>query len=266
MSIWLAIPVIGLFAAAAMAVAWRVVLATGNSGWADAFWSFTVGIAGVAAALAPLGGELSARNWLVAALVAFWSLRLGTHIARRTLRGADDPRYAELKRGWGDDWPRQMLLFLEIQAGVALLLAVAVMAAAHAPGPLGIGDAIGVAIAVLAIVGEAISDAQLRRFAADPANRGRVCAVGLWSASRHPNYFFEWLYWVGLVPIGLGSGWGWISLVAPILMYVLLRHVSGVPPLEAHMLRSRGEAYRAYQQRVPAFWPLRLSQQTPAGR
>lgn len=266
MSVWLALLLIGLFAAAAMAVAWLVVLRTGNSGWTDAFWSFTVGIAGVAAALAPLGGDHTARNWLVAALVAVWSLRLGTHITRRTLRGADDPRYAELKRGWGAGWRGQMLLFLEIQAGVALLLAIAAMAAAHAPGPLGMGDAIGVVVAVAAIVGEAISDTQLRRFVADSANKGRVCDIGLWSLSRHPNYFFEWLYWAGLVPIGLGSGWGWASLVAPTLMYVLLRHVSGVPPLEAHMLRSRGEAYSAYQRRVPAFWPFAISSKTPAGR
>lgn len=266
MSLWLAILSIGLFAAGAMAVAWLVVVKTGKSGWTDAFWSFTVGIAGVAAALAPLNVEPAARNWLVAALVAVWSLRLGTHIARRTLRGVDDPRYAELKRGWGDDWQRQLLVFLEIQAGVALLLAIAAMAAAHAPGPLGIGDAIGAVIALAAIVGEAICDAQLRRFASEPANRGRVCDVGLWSLSRHPNYLFEWLYWAGLVPIGLGYHWGWVSLVAPILMYVLLRHVSGVPPLEAHMLRSRGEAYRAYQLRVPAFWPLGISGKTPAAR
>lgn len=265
MSAWLAILLLALLSVIAMAVAWLVVIRTGKSGWTDAFWSSTVGIAGVVAALVPIeGAEPTARNWLVAVLVAVWSLRLGIHIAGRTLRGADDPRYAELKRGWGDDWQRQLLVFLEIQAGVALVLAVAVMAAAHASGPLGIGDALGVIVAVIAIVGEGVSDSQLRRFAADPANKGRVCDAGLWSLSRHPNYFFEWLYWVALVPIGLGSGWGWVSLLAPILMYVLLRHVSGVPPLEAYMLRSRGDAYRDYQRRVPAFWPIRPK--IPAGR
>ena len=259
MSLWVAALLIAVFAGVAMAVAWRVVIHTGNAGWTDAFWSFTVGISGVAAALVPLGSAPTARNWLVAALVAIWSLRLGIHITRRTLRGADDPRYAELRRGWGADWQRQMLIFLEIQAAVALVLALSVMAAAHAPRPLGIGDALGVLIAGCAIVGEGVSDGQLRRFAADPANRGRVCDAGLWSLSRHPNYFFEWLYWLSLVPIGFGSGWGWLSLAAPVLMYVLLRHVSGVPPLEAHMLRFRGDTYRAYQERVPAFWPRPLS-------
>lgn len=245
------------FLAAAMAVAWRVVVATGKSGWTDAFWSASVGIAGVAAALLLVEGMVSGpRAWLVALLVGIWSLRLATHITRRTIRGGDDPRYAELKRGWGANYRGQLLLFLEIQAAVALLLALAVMAAAHNPAPFGIGDLAGIVIAVVAIAGEAISDRQLARFSADPANKGKVCDTGLWALSRHPNYFFEWLYWLAYLPIGLGYAWGWVVVAAPVLMYVLLRHVSGVPPLEAHMLRSRGDAYRAYSKRVSAFWPV----------
>ena len=256
MSVPLAILLLALLCAGAMALAWRVVIATGNSGWADAFWSFTVGAAGIFAALGPLDGvENSPRNWLVALLVAVWSGRLGLHIARRTLRGKDDPRYAELKRGWGSKWKPQMLLFLEIQAAVALVLAVAVMAAAHNPAPLGLGDALGVVIAVIAIAGEASADRQLARFARNPANAGKVCDTGLWAWSRHPNYFFEALYWVALVPIGIGHAWGAVALAAPLLMFVLLRYVSGVPPLEQHMVRSRGAAFTAYQQRVPAFFP-----------
>jgi steroid 5-alpha reductase family enzyme len=253
MSIVVAISVIAIFCALAMALAWWVCVSSGRSGWADTFWSFTVGLAGVAAALWPLG-ELTARNWLVAGLVAFWSLRLGLHIAGRTLRGGDDPRYAELKRGWGDRYRSQLLLFLEIQAAVALVLAIAVMAAASNPAPLGLGDAIGVLIAVAAIVGEGVADGQLSRFARNPANKGKVCDTGLWAWSRHPNYFFETLYWVALVPIGIGHGWGLVAVAAPAMMFVLLRYVSGVPPLEQHMLRSRGAAFAAYQQRVPAFF------------
>jgi steroid 5-alpha reductase family enzyme len=255
----LVLVIVGLagFLATAMAVAWRVVLATGKSGWTDAFWSASVGIAGVAAALIMVEGMVSGpRAWLVALLVGIWSLRLATHIARRTIRGGDDPRYAELKRGWGADYRGQLLLFLEIQAAVALLLVLALMAAAHNPAPFGIGDLAGIVIAVVAIAGEAISDRQLARFSADPANKDQVCDTGLWALSRHPNYFFEWLYWLAYVPIGLGYAWGWVVVVAPVLMYVLLRHVSGVPPLEAHMLRSRGDAYRAYRRRVSAFWPV----------
>lgn len=256
MNVFVAIILLALFCAGAMALAWRVVVTSGRSGWADTFWSLTVGLAGIAAALGPLdGGENTPRNWLVALVVAVWSGRLGLHIARRTLKGGDDPRYAELKRGWGERYKPQLLLFLEIQAAVALLLAVAVLAAAHNPAPLGLGDALGVFIAAIAIFGEATADTQLSRCAPNPANRGKVCDVGLWAWSRHPNYFFEFVYWVALVPIGIGHAWGWAALAAPVTMFVLLRYVSGVPPLEQHMLRSRGSAFTAYQQRVPAFFP-----------
>ena len=110
---------------------------------------------------------------------------------------------------------------------------------------------------IAAIAGEATSDAQMRAFKADPRNKGKVCDTGLWSLSRHPNYFFEWLAWLAYIPIGvsLAYPWGWLAVAGPLLMYWLLVHASGIPPLEAHMLRSRGKAFRDYQQRVNAFWP-----------
>jgi steroid 5-alpha reductase family enzyme len=258
MSVILLVAMLAVGLAVWMAIAWAVVQRTGNSGWVDTFWSFGVGIAGVTAALAPIDGiSPSGRAWIAAALVTFWSLRLGIHIGRRTLKGGDDPRYAQLKREWGDRAPTQLLLFLEIQAAVAFVLAVAILIVAHNPAPLGWLDALGILIALGAIAGEAVADAQLRAFKADPANKGKVCDTGLWSISRHPNYVFETLHWLGYVPlaVSLAYGWGWLTLAAPLMMYALLRHVSGVPPLEAHMLRSRGDAFRDYQRRVPPFWP-----------
>jgi steroid 5-alpha reductase family enzyme len=77
--------------------------------------------------------------------------------------------------------------------------------------------------------------------------------------SRHPNYFFEWMGWFAYAIIAIdfsgGYPWGWLALAGPALMYWLLVHASGIPPLEAHMLRSRGQAFRDYQHRVNAFWP-----------
>ena len=100
----------------------------------------------------------------------------------------------------------------------------------------------------------------LQQFGADPANNGKVCDVGLWRLSRHPNYFFEWLGWLAypMIAIDLGGAYpgGWLAILAPMLMYYLLVHVSGIPPLEEHMLKSRGEAFRDYQRRVNAFWPI----------
>jgi steroid 5-alpha reductase family enzyme len=104
-----------------------------------------------------------------------------------------------------------------------------------------------------------IADRQLAAFRDDPANKGRVCDVGLWGMSRHPNYFFEWMGWFAYTIIAIdfsgGYPWGWLALAGPALMYWLLVHASGIPPLEAHMLRSRGQAFRDYQHRVNAFWP-----------
>jgi steroid 5-alpha reductase family enzyme len=113
---------------------------------------------------------------------------------------------------------------------------------------------------LVAIAGEAMADRQLRDFKSNPHNRGKVCDVGLWSLSRHPNYFFEWLTWVAYPVIAVDfaghNPYGWLALAAPACMYWVLVHVSGVPPLEQHMLRSRGAAFRAYQLRTRAFFPI----------
>jgi steroid 5-alpha reductase family enzyme len=245
-----------------MTGAWVIVVRTGKSGWIDAIWSLAVGAAGIVAALIATGsGTPTTRQIVVAALAAIWSLRLGLHIAQRTVSGGgDDPRYAKLREEWGDAFPRRLLLFLQIQAACGFLLVLSILVAAHNPAPgLRVGDGLGALLLVAAIVGEGIADNQLVRFRADPANKGRVCDIGLWGVSRHPNYFFEWLGWLAYAVIAIdptgGYVWGWIALAGPALMYWLLVYASGIPPLEAHMLRSRGDAFRAYQARVNAFWP-----------
>ncbi len=246
----------------AMTVAWAAVTRGAKSGWIDATWSFLVGAAGVTLALAPIQEWPAhpARQWLVAGLAALWSLRLGLHIALRTARGADDPRYAALRREWGEGWRKELFKFLQIQAAAALLLAAAIFLAAHNPAPeLVWTDALGIIIVLAAIAGEGMADAQLARFRNVPSNRGAVCDTGLWGLSRHPNYFFQWLGWTGYAAIAIGVAdhypWGWAALAGPVFMYAILVHASGVPPLEAHMLRERGDAYRDYQRRVNAFWP-----------
>jgi steroid 5-alpha reductase family enzyme len=251
---------IALALAILMAFAWVVQQRTGNSGWVDTIWTFAVGLVGAGSALWPLADEgASARQCLVAGLVAIWSLRLGTHIAIRTRGITDDPRYAAFAAEWGLKAPWRMFIFLQNQALGSVPLVFAIFVAAHVPEPaLRMQDVLGAVILLIGISGEALADAQLRRFRRDPANRGKVCDVGLWRWSRHPNYFFEWLGWLAYPVIGLSAGypWGWASLLAPIFMYWILVHVTGIPPLEAQMLRSRGERYRAYQSRTSMFFPL----------
>ena len=245
--------------AAFMAGAWAVQRLTGSTGWIDAIWTFGVGFVGVALALG-FGAIGDGAFWRVVMVVAFagaWSLRLGTHIVKRTLKSGDDPRYRKLLDEWGDAASWRLFVFLQIQAvvGAVLALAVGLAASASFPEPR-IQDALGALVFVAALAGETTADRQIARFKADPTNRGKICDVGLWRLSRHPNYFFEWLNWISFAVLAVGAdGSGWFALMAPALMYWTLRYASGVPPLEEYMLNSRGEAYRAYQARTPVFFP-----------
>lgn len=261
MSLLLLVALLAVALSLLMAGAWWLARRTGNSGWVDTIWSGGTGAAAMAAALVPLDGVASfwPRQILLAAMAALWSARLAGHILRRTLAGHDDPRYAHLKREWGDAAPLRMFKFLQAQAVAGLFLALCVLAARNPAQGWMVSDLAGLAVLAAAVVGEGIADRQLARFRADRANAGRVCDVGLWGMSRHPNYVFEWLGWCAYPLIAApwaGHAWGVFALLGPAMMYWVLVHASGIPPTEAHMLRSRGAAYRAYQARVGAFWPV----------
>lgn len=244
-----------------MTLACLVQRRTANSGWVDVCWSLGVGAVSFIVALLPMNsGWPHWRQSTMAILVLGWCARLGLHIARRTKVAVDDPRYRDLIEKWGKDAARRLFWFLQAQAAVGAILVTSVALAAHNPYlELRVVDVLGVLILLGAIVGEATADRQLRQFKVHPANRGRVCDVGLWRWSRHPNYFFEWLFWVGVatfaVDIGGYNPLGWLAFAAPVCMYWVLVHASGIPPVEAHMLRSRGEKYREYQRRTSAFFP-----------
>ncbi|WP_244909555.1 DUF1295 domain-containing protein [Nitrospirillum viridazoti] len=263
----LLLAVVALGQCALMALAWAIQRRTRQSGWVDTCWSLAVGAGGLAAALVPVNGAPpTARQILVATLVGLWSARLAAHIGVRTRGGGDDPRYAELMRVWGPRAPARLFWFLQSQAVAAALLGVTVYAAARNPAPgLGGGDVLGTLVLLGGIAGEGVADAQLARFRRRPDAHGRVCDAGLWRWSRHPNYFFEWLSWLAYPCFALAPGpeglwpWGWLAFVGPLMMYVLLVHVSGLPPLEAHMTRSRGAAFADYCRRTSAFvpWPPR---------
>ncbi len=256
-----------------MTLAWAFQRRVGNAGWVDVFWTFGLGIVGVAVALAPIPGTegLTDRQLLIAAMVAFWSLRLGLHLGVRVSTHAEDVRYAGFRKDWGADFQRRIFWFLQIQALAAFLLALSILLAVRNPAEaIRPTDWLGVLILAIAVIGEGVADAQLARFKSVPANMGGVCDVGLWGWSRHPNYFFEWAVWFAFAVMAVDfSGaylWGWLALIAPIFMYWLLVYVSGIPPLETLMVISRGDAFRAYQASTSAFFPLppRRRDVTPA--
>jgi steroid 5-alpha reductase family enzyme len=257
----LAITSVALWVAfsAIMAGAWLVWRRTRNSGWVDVTWSFGVGAISVVACLVPLHTDASHwRQIAVAALSAAWCLRLGFHIARRTRATTDDPRYRALIEQWGSYASRRLFWFVQAQAAVGVVLILSMSLAAQNSNPaLRWQDYAGVALLVCAVTGEAIADHQLLLFKG--ANPGKICNVGLWRWSRHPNYFFEWLTWLAAPILAIDvayNPYGFLALAAPICMYWVLVHQSGIPPLEAHMARTRGAAFSRYQNKTSAFFPL----------
>jgi len=247
--LWIAI---GL--SAGMCVAWTVQRHTGNSGWIDTIWSFSVGAGGIAATWSASGDP--ARRMAIAVILAVWSARLALHIAARSRGSGEDPRYRKMIEDWGQRASLRLFIFLQVQALVAFVLVLSVSCAGMNEKTFPrLLDYLGVLLALLAIGGEAVADQQLASFRQSRRAKNEVCEIGLWRYTRHPNYFFEWLFWCAWPFFALPHISGLIALSAPLLMYWLLVHLSGIPPLEAHMERSRGEEFRALKERVNAFFP-----------
>ena len=227
-----------------------------NYGIVDVVWAASFGALALFYATAADGW--GPRRALIAGMVMLWSGRLGIHLYRRVRshHPVEDARYEALRLRWANDFGRQMFIFFQQQAVSVLILGMPflLIAANPAPGfhPLEIA---GLTLWALALVGEILADAQLAAFKRSPGQQGRVCEIGLWRYSRHPNYFFELCVWLGYFVFACASPWGWTSVICLAGMFYLLRWVTGVPMAEAQSLRSRGEAYRDYQRRVPVFVP-----------
>ena len=241
--------------AAMMFVIWLLSVWRNNAGFVDVGWA--LGLVILAVSYAWHGPGYGPRKWLMAAMVAFWGLRLALHLVRRILSEPEDGRYQQLRREWaGTNVNLRFLFFFEFQAVLDVVLSLPMLVAALNPAPqLSWLEYAGAALWVAAVIGEAAADAQLAAFKHDAKNRGRVCQVGLWRYSRHPNYFFEWFVWVAWLVYALASPWGWTAMICPALMLFFLFRVTGIPATEAQALRSRGEEYRKYQETTSAFVP-----------
>lgn len=239
---------------AAMLATWLVQRRTHNAAIVDITWTLLLGA--LALLYAATGGGDPAARVVMAVVAVAWSARLGLHLARRVVGAPEDGRYRELRERWGDHADRKMLVFFLIQGLLDVLLATSFLVVAWDPRPLAPARAaLALAIAAIAIGGEAFADAQLAAHKADPANRGKTCRSGLWRYSRHPNYFFEWLHWLVYPILAMGAPWWILTGIAPILLLFFLLRVTGIPATEAQALKSRGDDYRRYQRTTSAFVP-----------
>ncbi|HEX4243556.1 MAG TPA: DUF1295 domain-containing protein [Steroidobacteraceae bacterium] len=253
MTAWQALLAVWIIAAVMMAFGWHWQKEHANAGIVDVLWACALAVAAVLLAASMRRGA-SAPRAAVAVMGGIWGLRLAAHLWARVRGKDEDGRYRHLRDLWHGD-QRKLFAFFQLQAGLAVLFALPFLAAASNRETSAVWLIAGIVIWTGSVLGESVADRQLARFRADPEHRGRTCRAGLWRCSRHPNYFFEWLHWFAYVALAQGSTLAWLAWAGPIMMFVFLRWISGIPFTEAQALRTRGDDYRRYQRSTPMLFP-----------
>ena len=240
-----------------MTLLWGLGVRQRNFSYVDLGWAGNFML--LALLYAVMGEGDVIRRIVLSSMYVLWSLRLTLHLATRIIGEPEEGRYVQLRSEWGTQGNLNLkfLGFFQFQAVLNIFLALPLLLVSMNVSPSLHGlEIVGITVWVIALLGETVADAQLKKFKKDPNNQGKVCDVGLWSWSRHPNYFFEWIIWVSYAVFALASPWGWLSLGLPVLMLHFLLNVTGIKATEEQALRSKGEAYRQYQREVSAFIPL----------
>jgi steroid 5-alpha reductase family enzyme len=216
-----------------MSAVFLLALAKKNNGVVDIAWG--LGFILVSAVVFFRFGQGGARQWLALALITVWGGRLALHIYARNRGKEEDFRYAAWRRQWGEYFIVRSYFQIFMLQGLLLLLVIA---------PL---------LWLTGFLFETVGDRQLAAFIKEPAHRGRLMTGGLWSYTRHPNYFGEAALWWGMGILALSAPRGWLGLIGPMVITLLLLFVSGVPLLEK---KYRGRAdWEEYKKRTPIFFP-----------
>lgn len=237
-----------------MLTTWIISVLIKNASIVDITWGFGFVVVAWTVRLTVEGD--TARQNLLVALVTLWGLRLALYLARRNLGHGEDFRYVLMRRKHGAKFP-WVSLYTVFGLQGALMWAVSLpVQLGQADDGVSVGPVavIGVVLWVIGFVFETVGDAQLARFKKDPANAGKVMDRGLWSLTRHPNYFGDAVQWWGIGLIAAEAGTAAIGLIGPVVMTVLLTRVSGVPMLE-HSMAKRRPGYAEYVARTSAFVP-----------
>lgn len=230
---------------------WLLSLVRKDVSIVDSMWSIMFAIAAVVYLLATEPGP---RATLVMLLVTLWAVRLAGYITWRNWDEGEDYRYQRIRANNEPNFAfKSIYIVFGLQAALAWIISLPLMAAISGSRPIGIIDLAAVVLWVVGFVFEALGDLQLAQFKANPENRGKVLQTGLWRVTRHPNYFGNACIWWAFFLFALSAG-GWWSIVSPLLMTFLLLKVSGVAMLEKD-IGDRRPDYADYVSRTNAFFP-----------
>jgi steroid 5-alpha reductase family enzyme len=254
-------PFLQFFAATAamitlFTVAWSWARLCNNYSIVDAFWAGGLAITGLIFLLLP--GIWTLKKYSIALLFACWSIRLTWHLTYRIAKAHphEDRRYLALREAWNKNEPLFSFLFFQAQALSVVFLTLPFLFIGRNQNPQwNMVELVGVFFLAMSILGEALADQQLASFIKNRHSSLDICQKGLWYYSRHPNYFFEMVIWISFYLIAWGSPWGWTTFYAPATIIFLLLKVTGIPPAEASSLRSKGEAYKRYQETTSILIP-----------
>jgi steroid 5-alpha reductase family enzyme len=238
-----------------MTLMWAIQVRVRDASHVDVAWAVLVACCAILYALLA-GGDLAHRI-LAATLASIWGFRLGAYLlVDRVLGKQEDGRYRELRRRWAPHVNRRFFWFFQLQALFVVFFSMpfALIAQNDSAG-LGAFEWVGIAVWAIGNAGAIVADVQLARWRRSPENRGKTARTGLWSWSRHPNYFFESVTWCGIALVASAAPWGWLAWLVPAGLLYLLLEVTGIPPTEAQALRSRAD-YAEYQRTTSAFVPL----------
>ena len=208
-------------------------------------------------ALLSSGAQVSIRSVFVASFVSVWTLRLGIFLYKRIVKAGEDIRFRDIKKSL----PKFLMTWTLSALWVFLTTVNAITLIALNPlEPIGIFFIMGALLWLLGFGFEVIADRQKKYFSEQPKNEGRFITQGLWSVSRHPNYFGEIILWAGIAIISLPflSGWQYVTLVSPVFVFLLLTRISGLPFLEDKAEKKWGEDkdYIEYKKRTPILVPF----------
>lgn len=252
-----ALPVFALCGALAFVVNWLAFVPSAIAE-TEHYYDLTGGLTYITVIVVAvlLSGDFDLRATLVAVMVLVWSIRLATFLFRRISKDGKDSRFDEIKTQ-----PLRFLMAWTLQGLWVLLTAAAALAVitGGVSKPLGAIGIAGLGIWLFGFLIEIVADRQKSVFKANPANKGKFINVGLWTWSRHPNYFGEIVIWIGmaLVAMPVLQGWQYATLVSPLFVIFLLTKVSGVPMLEKAADERWGgqEEYEYYKRRTPVLIP-----------
>ena len=244
---------VAIVIAAVMIITWVVSLVLRDASVVDPVWPLAFIAVAITALIA--GGGDEGRRILIACVVAIWGARLSIHLLLRNAGKGEDFRYAAMRAKRGHRfWLTSLVTVFLLQGLLVWVVSLPVQLSAIPDRPLGWLAIIGAIVWVLGVVFEAIGDAQLTRFKANPASRGQVLDTGLWRYTRHPNYFGDFLVWWGIFLIAAESGAGAWGVAGPLLMTLLLVKVSGAGLLEKD-IAVRRPGYADYVRRTSGFIP-----------